>query len=160
MTPTPDLKAAALAATLDIEQERPDFEAAYRAKWPAICAVNHRKFEIDEDHEYLDYTVEVALQMWLSAKRSTAEHLQVVEDAAKNKDWVEWPTQTGYWWVRYDMQKPYLRHIIRAHQDHGDFAIEMWDCPGIGRSVIAQLNPKRQFLLVVEPLTPPLQHGG
>lgn len=62
---------------LNIEQECPAFEAAYRAKWPTICAVNHRKFERDEDNEYIDYTVQVALEMWLAAKRTSMESTEL-----------------------------------------------------------------------------------
>ena len=71
---------------LNIEQERPAFEAAYRAKWPTICAVNHRKFELDEDNQYLDYTVQVALEMWLAAKRASMASAEPVtlKDAPKH----------------------------------------------------------------------------
>jgi hypothetical protein len=66
----------------DMNIERPLFETAYRVKWPEICAVNHRKFERDDEDAYLDYTVQIALEMWLAAKRASVGSVGAVETEA------------------------------------------------------------------------------
>lgn len=67
MTPTPDLKAAALAATPDLEQQwRTEF-----IEWTA-------------EGRQLDIGAISPWDAWLAAKRSMAERLQVAEDAAKD----------------------------------------------------------------------------
>jgi len=55
---------------IDIEQERREFEAAYKEKYPSVVGIWHNKFVLDEDGDYADGCVFVAFEMWLAAKRA------------------------------------------------------------------------------------------
>lgn len=77
MTPTPDLKAAALAATLDIEQERQEFAKQKLAEMSGLDGYTD---------QYICAAFPWELKGWLAAKRSMAARLQVAEDAAKDAE--------------------------------------------------------------------------
>lgn len=49
---------------LEIQQQRPAFETHYGKRYPEVCAIFHRKFELDEFGIYTDGTVQVAFDIW------------------------------------------------------------------------------------------------
>ena len=65
-----------------IEKERSEFEAAYKAEWPKSTGLLAGKFDRDaENDEYSYYTVQIAFQMWLAAKRASVDTIDLYEKA-------------------------------------------------------------------------------
>lgn len=125
---------------LNIEQEHKDFEEAYRAKWPTICAVNHRKFELDEENEYLDYTVQVALEMWLAAKRASmrsAEPVACVEcgDGIVAHD----PGVCGNCYAMKYRDAPLSTDVKDTERLNFITSASAWFCPGLKTRISAWL---------------------